>query len=132
MQGSFLSELHHHRVSWADTCGKVSRFGPVFEQSEKPVSCLSSISRLDLNPSPMSPRRTEDAGSLRSPAWVDLQLGQRTTGTPADLHPLYGETSPAHLQSRGNATLHYWWTLPRYTQRNRRVREEASKSYKDF
>jgi hypothetical protein len=132
MQGSFLSELHHHRVSWTDTCGTLSRFRAAFERCEKPVSYLSSISRRDLNPDAMSPRRTEDASSLRSSARLDLQLRQRNAGMPENVHSFYGQTSAAHLQPRGNAALYYWWTLPHYTQRNRRLKDGASKFYTDF
>jgi hypothetical protein len=120
MLGSRLSELRKDdNLSRAGRRAEGLRgaFGP------SPIAVLSlpllSPSRGDLEALP--PPDTESAGSTRAFAGLDLQLQQRNTGMPENLHPLYGEAPAAHLQSGGNPTIHRWGKLPSNTTGNRRI-----------
>jgi hypothetical protein len=120
MLRSHLSELHKdENLSRAERRAEGLRgaFGP------SPIAVLSlpllSPSRGVLEALP--PPDTESAGSTRAFAGLDLQLQQRNTGTPQNLHPLYGEAPAAHLQSGGDPTIHRWGKLPSNTTGNRRI-----------
>jgi hypothetical protein len=120
MLRSHLSELHKdENLSRAGRRAEWLRgtFGP------SPIAVLSlpllSPSRGDLEALP--PPDTESPGSTRTFAGLDLQLQQRNTGMPENLHPLYGEAPAAHLQSGGNPTVHRWGKLPSNTTGNRRI-----------
>ena len=128
--GGFSGELHHPN-ELSDAQGLPRTLSPVFARSKNAVSSLPLL-RAGENCSRTLPKiHPEGVGSPRLSARLDLQLRQRNTGMPENLHSLYGEESAAHLQPGGNPALHHWWTLPRYTERNRRLRDDASESYRD-
>jgi hypothetical protein len=127
--GSFSGELHH-RNELSDTQGWPGTLSPVFARSENSISALSLL-RPGKSCSRALPKiDSECVGSSWSSARLDLHLGQGDTRTQENLHPLYGEPSAAYLQPRGDTALHYWWTLPRYTEGNRRLNDRASKTYR--
>jgi hypothetical protein len=127
--GSFSGELHHPN-ELSDAQGSGGTLSPVFARSEKPLPSLSLLRPSEGGSRALPETHSEGVGSARLSARLDLQLRQRNTGMPQNLRSLYGENSAAHLQPGGNPALHHWWTLPRYTERNRRLKEEASKSYR--
>ena len=128
--GGFSGELHRPN-ELSDAQGLPKTLSPVFAQSKSAVSSLSLL-RAGASCSRTLPEiHPEGVGSARLSARLDLQLRQRNTGMPENLHSLYGEDSAAHLQPGGNPALHHWWTLPRYTERNRRLSNYSSESYRD-
>jgi hypothetical protein len=126
----FSGELHHPD-ELSDAQRSLRTLSPVFARSENPISSLSLLRPGESCSHALPETHSEDVGSSRLSARLNLQLGQGNTGTPENLYPLYGAASTAHLQCGGNPTLHHWWTLPRYTERNRRLRNDASESYRD-
>jgi hypothetical protein len=127
--GGFSGELHHPN-ELSDAQGLPRTLSPVFARSKNAVSSLPLLRAGESCSRTLPKIHPEGVGSARLSARLDLQLRQRNPGMQENLHPLYGEDSAAHLQPGGNPALHYWWTLPGYTERNRRLNEEASKSYR--
>jgi hypothetical protein len=128
--GSFSGELHHPN-ELSDAQGLPRTLFRVFARRENPISSLSLLQPGESCSRALPEINSEGVGSSRPSARLNLQLRQGNTGMPENLHPLYGEASTAHLQPGGNAALHRWWTLPRYTKRNRRLKDDASESYRD-
>ena len=123
--GSFCGELHQAN-ELSDAPGLPRRLSPVFTRSKNTVSSLSLLRPGESCSRALPEIDSEGAGSSRPSARLNLQLRQRNTGTPEDLHPLYGKASPAHLQPGGDPALYHWWTLPRYAERNRGLRNYSS------
>jgi hypothetical protein len=92
---------------------------PPFPLLRAAASCSRALSEID----------SKGAGSSRPPARLNLQLGQRNTRTPENLHPLHGKSAAPHLQPGRDPALYCRRTLPGYAERNRRLKEDASKSY---
>jgi len=128
--GGFSGELHHPN-ELSDAQGSPGTLSPVFARSKNPVSSLPLLRAGESCSRTLPEIHPEGVGSARLSARLDLQLRQRNTGMPENLHSLYGEESAAHLQPGGNPALHHWWTLPGYTERNRRLRSYSSESYRD-
>jgi hypothetical protein len=126
--GSFSGELYHPN-ELSDAQGLPRTLFPVFERSKNTISSLSLLQPGESGSRALPEIDSEGVGASRLSARLDLQLRQGKTGTPKNLHSLYGEDSAAHLQPGGNPALYYWWTLPRHTQRNRRLNEDVSESY---
>ena len=128
--GGFSGELHHPN-ELSDAQGSPGTLSPVFARSKNAVSSLPLLRAGESCSRALPEIHPEGVGSARLSARLDLQLRQRNTGMPENLHSLYGEDSAAHQQPGGNPALHHWWTLPRYTERNRRLRSYSSESYRD-
>ena len=126
--GGFSGELHHP-IELSDAQGSPRTLSPVFARSKNPVSSLPLLRAGESCSRTLPEIHPEGVGSARLSARLDLQLRQRNTGMPENLHSLYGEESAAHLQPGGNPALHHWWTLPRYPERNRRLRSYSSKCF---
>src|SRR5262245_31391339 len=104
-------------------------FSRVFERSEKPISCFSPLRSSESSSRSVPQINSEGAGASRPSARPNLQLRQRNTRVPENLHPLYGKASAAHLQLGGYPALHRWWTLSGYAERNRRLRNQSSQCF---
>lgn len=126
--GGFTGELHHPNELF-DAQGLPRTLSRVFARSESTISSLSLLRPGESCSDALPEINSEGIGSSRLSARLDLQLRQRNTAMPENLHPLYGEAPAAHLQPGGNPALHHWGTLPRYTERNRRLRSYSSKCF---
>ena len=125
----FSGELHQPN-ELSDAPGLPRRLSRVFARRKNTVSSLSLL-RAGASCSRALPETdSEGVSSSRPSARFDLQLRQRNTGTPENLHPLYGKAAAAHLQRGGDPALYRRRTLPGDAERNRRLNEEASKSYR--
>jgi hypothetical protein len=123
--GSFAGELHQpNELSDAEKLPRT--LSRVFARGENTISSLPLLRSGESGPRALPETHSESVGSSRLSARLDLQLGQRNTGMPENLHPFYGEASAAHLQPGGNPALHHWWTLPSYTEGNRRLKNYSS------
>ena len=126
--GGLSGELHH--ANELSNREKLPRtLSRVFARGENTISSFPLLRCGESGPRALPETHSEGVGSSRLSARLNLQLGQGNTGMPENLHPLYGEASTAHLQPGGNPALHHWWTLPRYTERNRRLRSYSSKMF---
>jgi hypothetical protein len=128
--GGFSGELHHPN-ELSDAQGLPRTLSRVFARSKNTIPSLPLLRAGESGSRALPETHSEGVGSPRLPAWLDLQLRQRNTGMSKNLHPLYGGDSAAHLQPGGNPALHYGWTLPGYTERNRRLRNDSSEAYSD-
>jgi len=126
--GGFTGELHRPN-ELSDAQGSPATLSPVFARSKKAVSSLPLLRAGESCSRTLPAIHSEGVGSSRLSARLDLQLRQRNTGMQENLHSLYGEESAAHLQPGGKPTLHHWWTLPRYTERNRRLSNYSAKIF---
>ena len=117
----FSGELHKPN-ELSDAPGLSRRLPLRFARSKNTLSSLSLLRPGESCSCALPEIDSQGAGSPRPSARLDLQLRQRDAGTPENLHPLYGKSSAPDLQLGGNATLHHRWTLPRYPERNRRLR----------
>jgi hypothetical protein len=131
--GGFTGELHRPN-ELSDAQGSPATLSPVFARSKNAVSSLPLLRAGESCSRTLPEINSEGVGASRLSARLNLQLGQGNTGMPENLHPLYGEASTAHLQPGGNPALHRWWTLQRYTERNRRLSNYSSEysCYRDF
>jgi hypothetical protein len=126
--GGLSGELHHaNELSNTEKLPRTS--SRVFARGESTISSFPLLRAGESGPRALPKTHSESVGSSRLSARLDLQLGQRNTGTQENLHPLYGKASAAHLQPEGNSALHHWWTLPRYTERNRRLSNYSAKNF---
>src|SRR4030095_11620231 len=123
--GSFSGELYHPN-ELSDAQGLPRTLFPVFERSKNTISSLSLLQAGESGSHALPEIESEGVGASRLSARLDLQLRQGKTGTPKNLHSLYGEDSAAHLQPRGKSALYHCGTLPQYTEGNRRVQNHAS------
>jgi hypothetical protein len=126
--GGFSGELHRPN-ELSDAQESPGTLSPVFARSKNAVSSLSFLQAGESCSRTLPAIHSEGVGSARLFARLDLQLRQRNTGMQENLHSLYGEESAAHLQPGGKPALHHWWTLPRYTERNRGLSNYSSKIF---
>lgn len=122
------SELHRHDGNH-NVPARAERSCKTFARGQKQISSLSLFRPRESRSRALPEIDSEGVSSSRLSARPDLQLRQRNTGMPENLRSLYGEDSAAHLQRGGNPALHHWWTLPRYTERNRRLSSYSSKCF---
>jgi hypothetical protein len=120
--GSFSGELHH-RNELSDAQGFPRALSRVFERSNNTLSSFSLFRRRESCSRALPEIDSEGFGASRLSARINLQLRQGDKGMPENLHTFYGEATTAHLQPEGNPALYHWRTLPRYTERNRRLKD---------